>query len=59
MYQVQMEVSGTDGVEEERVLNGIESLRNVNGDSSGTERRFGSVEARRDARHSRKKSSRG
>ena len=41
------------------MLDSVEGFRDVDGDGGCAERRFWSVEARRDSRHGRKESSRG
>ena len=54
-----MKIGVADGIQQERVLDGIESFRDVYGDSRCTERWFRSVEARGDASDGRKESSTG
>ena len=52
-----MEVGIADGVEEKRVLDRVESFRNVDGHSSCSKRWFGSIEAIGNARDGWKKGS--
>ena len=59
MHEVRVEVGVADGVDEERGLHGIESLRNVNRDCSSAKRRFGRIESVGDFRSSGKESSGG